>query len=246
MKLSFAFLAFLLFASCSNNTTPGSNNNNSNGSTIYGANYFPLTDNTALPGHISGTITHLDTNGNVTGTDEIDQDYNASIGFVETHDGQNVHPIYGSDGGSPVAYGGILDSEVFAMNHYINSGAATILPQSMRIGQSWTPYPQMRMSCQARLVQRLSQFTNKGGTSYSDVLQVSVTYLDSLRDSEQTNFGPYIYEKKYSANADLYFAKGIGLVEADVHNYEYYFIEEYYYFYGFEHETATGTVWRRN
>jgi hypothetical protein len=253
MRLSVTLIALMALASCSNNSGTGStgSNNNGGGSTLYGANYLPLVDNTTLTGHVIGTMTHLDTNGNITSTEEVDQDWNAAIGFIESHNGRSVRPIYGFDKngnkvnyGRPVGYGGSLDSEVFAMNH-ITTDAATILPKTISVGQTWTPAASaLPIQCHAKLVQHLSQFTAKDGTSYSDVLQVFVSYLDSSFAIRQFNWSQ---ANKYAASTDLYFANGVGLVEADIHSYEYL---NYDFYNGnwdmFEHKTGTGTVWRKN
>jgi len=247
MKLSFAFLAFLLFASCSNITTPGSSNNNSNGGQ-FGADYLPLTDNTVWTGHVTGSAQYLDANGNVTQTDEVDQDYSAALGFVETRAGKSVYPLILSDkhGSQTVGYGGILDSEVFGLNEFSNDAedAATILPRVLTVGQTWTPAPEaLPIQCQAKLVQRLAQFTTKGGTPYNEVIQVFATYLDSTSQFNQ-------YDStmtKYSANADLYFANGVGLVEADVHSVDYIEFDIYGgTYYDFYHTISGGTVWRKD
>ena len=244
----------MTLASCSNNSGTGStgSNNNGGGATMYGANYLPLADNTTLTGHVTGTMTYLDTSGNITRTDEVDQDWNAASGFIESHNARSVHPIYGFDAhgqktnrGKPVGYGGSIDSEVFAMNQF-NSDAATILPKIITIGQTWTPAASaLPIQCKAKAVQHLAQFTAKDGTSYSDVLQVFVTYLDSSYSS--LDFGIYVNTNKYSASTDLYFANGVGLVQADIHSYEYL---TYHFNNGnwgmFEHKTGTGTVWRKN
>ena len=257
MKLSFAFLAFLLFASCSNNTTPGTNNNTNTGSGQFGADYLPLTDNTVLTGHATGSVSYIDTNGNITRTDQVDRDFTSSIGFVETRSGQSVHPVYAfdadgnsSNNGNPVAFAGTLDSEVFALNEFSNPSAATILPRVLpAVGQSWTPAAAaLPIQCQATLAQHLANYTDKGGTSYNDVIDVHATYFDT---AGVLLFGTYQeYSPKYTASADFYFANGVGLVEADVHSYE-----SFQYFYDYNtgkldelgnHKKASGTVWRKN
>jgi hypothetical protein len=88
------------------------------------------------------------------------------------------------------------------------------------------------------LVERLSQFTNKGGVSYNDVIHVYFTGLDSSGIN-------LINETKYPADADLYFANGVGIVEADVNHYEYLNYDQYNGN-SFEHQTFSGSGWRKN
>jgi|GEM_PF-4458341 len=257
MKLTFAFIAFLLFASCTNNTTPGTNNNSNSSSSQFGADYLPITDNTVLKGHATGSVSYLDTNGNVTRTDEVDQDYTASIGFVETKNGQSVHPIYAfdadggkSNNGNPIAFAGTLDSEVFGLNKFANTAAATILPRVLpAVGQSWTPAAAaLPILCTATLTQHLANYTNKGGTSYNDVIDVHATYFDTAGTQLFGHYQPP--STKYTADADFYFANSVGLVEADVNSYE--FLQSSYDYYNgnynvtVQHKKATGTMWRKN
>ena len=68
-------------------------------------------------------------------------------------------------------------------------------------------------------------------SSYSDLLEVTATYLDS--SSYHYIFG----------NVNFYFANGIGLVEADVIQYEHIVnvLGAQYL-----HETGSGSVYRKN
>jgi hypothetical protein len=63
---------------------------------------------------------------------------------------------------------------------------------------------------------------------------VHVTYIDST-----TNFN-----QKNTANVDFYFANGIGLVEADVHSFEY--LNSDIGGSGFKHTAGSGIVYRKN
>ena len=214
MKQYFMLLALMALASCSNNSTPASNNNSNSNSGIFGINYMPLLGNSDWTEHAAGTVTHLDTNGNVTGTDEVERDYNA----------------------------GILDSAIFLPYQSNNSAkVATILPKVLTVGLSWMPSPEaLPIVCNAKFVQQLSQYTNNGGTAYTDVIQINVSYLDS------TSQMPY-YMNKHAANVNLYFANGVGLVEADILSWEYQnWLIEGGITYDFCHQTAKGSLYRKN
>ena len=250
MKRSLTLALFMALASCSSNSSPGSNNV-SPSSTVTGADYLPASDNTTLTAHVNGAVTHVDINGRLTSRDEYDQDWKLGIGSIQTHKGQSVRPIFGFDasgnptiGGNPVGYGGSLNSEVFGMNRF-DPDKATILPKTITVGQSWTPAFVLPIQCQAKAVQHFAQFTATDGTSYSDVIQVFVSYFDSSFQANTSFADTSII--KYAANADLYFANGVGLVEADVHNYEHLYA---YIYYGRvqvgKHEYASGNIWRKN
>jgi hypothetical protein len=200
-------------------------------------------------GHVKGIIAYSDQYGNVYQSDEVDRDYDAALGSNETRLGSNVYPVLafdttgvGYNNGAAVAYAGILNSTVIAMNQF-GPNYATIFPQSITVGQSWTPYPLVIRMNQVTFVQHLTQFTSQGGNSYSDVIKLNVIYLDSTFDS---TYGFYSQDIKYSANVDLYLAKGTGIVEADVNNYNYSNFSDYQgSIYG-SGKSATGSVWRKN
>ncbi|HEX5317063.1 MAG TPA: hypothetical protein VFX22_10475 [Candidatus Kapabacteria bacterium] len=183
---------------------------------------------------------YLDDQGDVSGSDETDADYKAALGLVVERNGRNVYPVFTFDSigrktndGAAIGYGGILDSEVIGFNEFDADNAATILPKVLSVGMSWTPAPEaLPVQCRATLVQHLNQYSNKGGTTYNDVIQVHVTYLDSI--SSQSN--------KFSANVDLYFANAVGLVEADVHSFDVLYGDPY----DFKHSVGSGTVYRKN
>jgi hypothetical protein len=246
MKLTIALIAILAFASCKSNSSTALNGNTSGN--LNGADYFPLVDNTLFTGHVTGASTDFDINGNITEIDSVDHDYQAVLGLVGSHDGLTMYPLFAFDdngsetnNGNPVGFGGILDSSVIALDASTPNAqnAATILPKILTVGQTWTPAPlSSTTQCQGKLVEHLAQFTSKGGTPYNDVIHVLATYLDSSGTK-------LIDERKLSVNADLYFANGIGLVEADINNYEFLQYDGSNSF-DFSHGIASGNVWRKS
>jgi hypothetical protein len=252
MRLSIALIALLAFASCKTTTSPGSNNNLPDTVTsVYGVAYFPTEENTRMTGHITGTSYDLDKNGNVTETNQGDGDDNwGQIGFITTRNGLTVHPFFGLNNagsgdflnhGNPVGYGGLLDSAFIAFDELTQNpnNIIMVLPKILTVGQSWNPAPSgSGIQSEAKLVGHLSQFTTKGGTSFNDVIHVYFTGLDSS--------GVYLVnETKYSVDADLYFANGIGVVEADVNHYEYLNYDQSNGN-SFAHQTFSGIGWRKN
>src|ERR1035441_8306404 len=206
MKLSIALIAILAFASCKSNTSTALNGNTSGDQ--YGADYFPLVDNTLFTGHVIGSSSKFDANGDTTETDQFDRDYQAALGFVTSHDGLTMYPLFAFDAdgsktnnGNPIGFGGLLDSAVIALDRSTPDpqNAATILPRILTVGQSWTPAPlSSTTQCQGKLVERLIQFKTKGGTSYNDVIHVFASYLDSSGVN-------LINERKLSIKGDLRF-----------------------------------------
>jgi hypothetical protein len=249
MKLSIALIATLALASCKTTTSPGSNNNTPDtGTSVYGANYLPLVDNTMMSSHLTGTSYYFDRNGNVTETNQFDNDQRGDIGFVTTRNGLTVHPLFGFDGpgpndfsnhGNPVGYGGFLNGAFIALDQSTQdpNNIGTVLPKVLTVGQSWNGAPAgSNIQCQGKFVEHFSQFTTKGGTSFTDVIHIYATYLDSSGI-------PLINERKYSGGADLYFANGIGIIEADM-NYMEHLNYNLSNGNSFEHFTLSGTGWR--
>jgi hypothetical protein len=113
----------------------------------------------------------------------------------------------------------------------------------MTIGQTWEGCLAAEpIQCLLTLKQRMDHYTNSGGTTYSDVLQVYVTFFYSAGDTIRDYYG-----KKTTGTANLYFARGIGLVEGNLINYEHLNFNGYNgKLWSFVHEIATGTVWRKN
>ena len=245
--LFFAIPLLVLNFGCSNNSGPGTNNSNALAS---GSAYLPLPDNALWTAHITGTDSEFDASGSLSQTEQTDADYKASLGIAQQRGGRSVFPLFSfeqngqiTNDGNAVGYGFTADSEVLGFNESDANDAATILPKTLSVGLTWTPAPEASpIQCQATLAQHLSSFTNKGGTSYNDVIQVHVTYFDS---------SSYQYSDtsmaKYSANVDFYFANGTGLVEADVHHFEILKFDRYYGYYSeFQHSIGSGTVYRKN
>lgn len=90
-----------------------------------------------------------------------------------------------------------------------------LIPKNLSVGQEWAVGgPTM---CDITLQEHLNQFTAGDGQSYSDVLKFSANYLDSTVIIPND----YYYGEVYKGKATLFFAKGIGLVEADISDYEH-------------------------
>src|SRR5213075_1314787 len=136
-------LAAMVLASCSNNSTTTTNTQTPSGTSNFGASYCPITENTLWKGHATGAMVALNLNGDILRTDSIDRDYQLTFGPLEARNGWKVRPVNSFDAGGielnrgrPLAYAGIIDSEVFAMK--ADPGIATILPKILTIGQAWT------------------------------------------------------------------------------------------------------------
>ncbi len=255
MKLSFAFLSFLLFASCSNNSSTGSNNNTNSGTAINGGAYVSLSDNLQILSHIKGNVTSYDDSGNVDRVDGYDRDFQGMFGSQQVYRGLIGRPVSwlnsnSQEQGTTALVGSTADTgEVYGFNiFYQNSSQmAIILPQNLIVGQTWEPCAAVEpIQCLLTLKQRMNTYTNTGGTTYSDVLQVYATYLDS---SGGGSAGDYRVVKTVGA-ANLYFARGLGIVEGDIINYEELDSSNFTNFGGgifvADHKTATATIWRKN
>ena len=256
MKLSIFLFVIMALAGCSNNSSTGSNNNNTNtGSAIDGGAYVSLSDNLQILNHAKGSVTSYDDSGNVVSVDEYDRDFQGVFGTQDVNRGligRNVSANWlnpNSQAQNTIAFVGSTGDtgEVYGFNSFYKgvSQMAILLPQNLTVGQTWEPcVGEEPIQCLLTLKQRLSSFTNAGGVTYSDVLQVYATYFDS------SNYNYYGYSEghKQSGTGTLYFARGVGLVQGDVISYERLNYGSYYPgFWGeFVHETLTGSIWRKN
>jgi hypothetical protein len=227
---------------CSNNSGPGANGNNSIGTTTYDAGpYLAFSDNETFTGHLKGTINYLDTAGKVTETDQIDQHSSETIGALSNHDGVEGRAIYYFPSGFQrlIGYIGYATDTSNVMGsrqvgYYGGYESEEIIPQNLTIGEEWAIGGPT--ACDITLQDHLNQYTASDGKSYSDVLKFTTNYLDS---------GSYYYADVYKGHGILFFARGVGLVEADIPNYEHLQYGWNYYSGTIEatyHQVASGTV----
>jgi hypothetical protein len=184
------------------------------------------------------------------GVDQIDQVSSETIGALENHNGFLGRAIYfpninkqiigyiGSSSDTSDVIG-FRQQDLFGGGRWTDSTeTVTMIPKDVIVGKEWSPAP-YPISCQVILQDHLTQFTSQAGKSYSDVLKFSVTYLDSAANIPSFNV--------YKGNATLFFANGIGLVEADIADYEHiqYDATFPYYLFSFHpsyHQIGSGTA----
>ena len=189
------------------------------GDTFVGSDYFTPSANLSITGHIVGTQNDYNTDGSISETSTLDKDGNAYLGASVLRFGRTVFPLYSldfnggvSNDGRPAAYLGLSDGSVFGLNERAPN-SATIFPKSLVIGQTYGPFEDNGfVPCHVTPKQHLASFTAKDGTSYSDVLQLDVTYADQ---SWEPNFTGGVDTTAISGSLAVYFAKGKGPVECD-------------------------------
>ena len=98
-------LAFCFNFGCSSNSSSGTNNTPSNSTTFNAGPYLAFSDNKAFTGHLKGTTKYLDSAGNVTEVDQIDQHSTETIGALIKQNGIDARAIYYYPNGVPKAIG---------------------------------------------------------------------------------------------------------------------------------------------
>ena len=237
---------------CSNTSTPNTTTTPTDTLTTFvGSQYFTPSDSVGTTCHIVGTYTNLLKDGSVGGSITASHQGIAYLGAHELRFGRSVNPAYSfdfrgslSNAGRPSAYLGISDSAVIGLNT-VDPVALTLLPKHIKLGQPYSPTAGIATAqCTITPVKHYLTFAGKDGTSYSDVIQLGLTYYDSVHTSTDTSYIDHYYN---SGSITLYFAKGLGLVQCDVPGWERH---EYRYRYGsypyFLHQVDSGYGTRVN
>jgi hypothetical protein len=258
-QILLAGIIFILlgYLGCNKDSSP-----TSDGSTTpsgSGSDYFPLTGNQTIIGKATGQSVTYDSLGNVVESQAVSQqEVKGYIGTAILVGGMQAYPLYGfnKDGTTTTATKSFLAQNNQAIVGFSGGTSiaqlATALPAEIKIGTTWiaNPYDSPRKQVTLQITDSKSSYTNSAGKVYSDVIKVNCVVSDSTSDISSGSGWYYNYSTKTKVNVDIYFAKGVGLVDVQINQYEttykylYNWSGYYYSFYG--RNATSGTIGRTN
>jgi hypothetical protein len=255
-------LSLLLFNwGCNKNTSTGPNDNASiSGS---GSDYFPLTGNQIIIGKATGQSVTYDSLGNVVESQSVSQqEEKGYIGAAVLVGGMQSYPLYSynKDGTTTIATKTFIAQNNQAIVGFSGSSSiaqlVTALPAEINIGTTWIANPSDSPNKQVtlRITDSKSSYTNSTGIVYSNVIKVNGVLSDSTSNVSSGSGWSYYSLNKTKANVDIYYAKGVGLIDVQINQYEitqkyweYYSYSGYNYYWSSYYRTATsGTIGRTN
>lgn len=216
-------ISFMVFYSCQkDNSNPTSPSNFS----AKGSDYFSLTSGRSINVKISGNTTVFDSLGNIVKATQINNQVGGgSIGTSAMVNNMLSYPIYyynDNNSGTRAGYLTNNNSEIVGFTNSNNDPNLTILPANLTIGMEWIVNPQSSSNAQikGKLIEALDNYTNSAGNSYQNVINLFLSLKDSVSVTNPVTGG---YDKEYEriiGDANIYFAKGIGIVGGKLNNYE--------------------------
>ncbi len=220
--LLFIFIiALFSFYGCKKDESNPVNNSNFSAE---GSDYLPVTSGKILNVKVSGSTTVYDSLGSVISFTQIsDENYNGTIGALVFIRNMNANPIFGNDKGKSNLICYISNNNGEIVGFYKNSQNFIILPSELTIGKEWIANPQSPVNEQIRvkLVETLNSFTNSAGKVFQNIINLSVTSIDSLGGTNYYNDGSsYIWYYKKLLNGNIYLSKGIGIIGIKLNAYE--------------------------
>ncbi|MBA4316774.1 MAG: hypothetical protein C0412_00080 [Flavobacterium sp.] len=217
-----------------------------------GSEYLPISSNKILRASVTGIQTEYDESGKVTSIENA-SNFNVS-GYIGTTDFVNgffANQSYIVDVNNKTKFAGYIYSnqgEVLGTDGSPKGYRVTILPSDIKVGREWiiNPYDNPNKQFKAKIVEGLESYTNSLNKTYKQVINVYVNYNDSTISKWTGVNWSYMRINKIKVDANVYLAKGVGVVGVKVNNYEdvnkytqNYFGQTYYYTYKI---IRTGTV----
>ncbi|RJQ65092.1 MAG: hypothetical protein C4517_00670 [Stygiobacter sp.] len=226
MKKEVVSLAILIcissfyFYSCSKDSSSPTSSSNFSGKAV---DYFPISSGKIINMRIQAGSTVFDSLGNATNFTQINNEsYSCTLGGSTVVRNMNANPLFGSYNNSStlLGYFAILNGDIIGFSHSSSDPTATILASDLTIGKEWVANPQSPFNRQVKvkLIEALNNYTNSAGQSFNNVINLYISYKDSSNEYHSFSYGS---EQKYSkivVDANLYFAKGIGIVGAKLNN----------------------------
>jgi len=225
----FSFIVF--YFGCNKNSSTGPDDSQVIGS---GSDYFPLTGNQTISGEADYQYLNYDSIGNITDNQmAVNQEVKMQIGLATTVGGVQAYPLYGykQDGKTLISSNVVVAQDSKSIVAFETIGNKfTVLPADIKLGTKWiaNPFAPQIDQVTLQITDSKSSYTNSADKTYSNVLKVSIAYSDSatVPYSWSYNSGSDWYSccetdfVKIAANADIYFAKGTGIIDVRMNNFE--------------------------
>ncbi|MHB9011449.1 MAG: hypothetical protein ACYC49_04400 [Ignavibacteriaceae bacterium] len=191
-----------------------------------GQDYFPVTSNKQVSIKVSGSATLYDSLGRVTNMQQISgQTYSGYFGTTSDFKNMNATPVYAynNNGNSTIiGFYSNNNGEIVGTDNNPSGSIVTLLPNQLNINDVWIVNPQspVNQQVQIKLIEALDNYTNSAGKSYSNVINLLITY--NYNDSTNYSGNGYYYYSysKEAGSINLYLAKGIGIIGATLNNFE--------------------------
>lgn len=183
---------------------------------VNSADYMPVSSGKSFKAKVTGSSTTYDSTGSMISSEGFnDQIFSAMIGNQTQFENKNVFPVLGYDDKRKeyVAAGYLLNNagELIGLNNILNDPDVILMPKQITPGQPWKiSHPVSGMPpFTIKMVEALNSYTNSEGRTYSNVINLSITYSDSTSSSDPFSFR--LTQETFSAN--LFLAKGTGIIE---------------------------------
>lgn len=217
-----AIVSMFVFYACAKDSSNPASSTGDSAFSGKGSDYFPLSAGKTISLKVSGSSSEYDSLGNITSSSQIsNQTAGCSMGPSATVKNLLSFPIIFNNKVSD-AYFAHNNDEVDVFGSEVGSLSAVILPASLSTGKEWTMFAYSFLSpLKGKLTEALNSYTNSAGTTYQNVINVAVVYKDSLIVSQTYTDG---YDKEYTKiifDANIYFAKGVGIIGARLNDLNY-------------------------
>jgi len=212
--LSFLFFVISLYSGCKKNDESTDPVDQSLAKSSE-SDYLPIKPNQTVAGTLNASISIYDSSNNLTSSKVVQgQEVKGLFGEVTTVKNMTVLPVlgYSSEYKRYILEGYLFNNngELQGVNKSSNPNDLNglILPKEFTIGQEWTVNSVKSdvPSVKVKAIEAVKNYVTSVGNSYSDVVRLEVSFVDSSYGQLITFLG------------SIYLAKGKGIVEADVDN----------------------------
>ena len=200
-----------------------------------GSDYFPVANNQTFIGKATGQSISYDILGNVMQSQSINQqEVKGWMGGATTVAGMQAYPLFalntnGTTSSSSSSFIAQSNQGILGLLGSTTIQTVTVIPAEISIGTKWivNPSDPLHKQISLQITDSKSSYTNSTGKTYSNVIKVNGVLSDSTSET-WNGWISYLIITVKKGSADLYFAKGIGLVDIQLNNYE----EKEIYYYG--------------
>lgn len=206
------FFITILFSGCKKNSESTDPVNQSLIKAAEG-DYLPAKPNQTVTGTLNASISTYDSLNTLTSSQVVQgREVKGLFGEVTTVKNMNVLPVlgYSSEYKRNILVGYLFNNngELQGVNKSSNPVNGLILPKEFAIGQEWVvnSIKSKVPAVKVKAAEALTNYVTSVGHSYSDVVRLEVSFVDSS------------YYQLITFLGSVYLAKGKGIVEADIDN----------------------------